>query len=312
MTVYEEGQWAEPVQSRPLFSVGLAAFNGVSWLDEQLDSILAQEGVQVRIFVSIDPSDDGTEELIAKRARQDKRIILLPQERRFGNAARNFYRLLRDIDLGDYDYLALADQDDIWLPDKLFRAVTLIRQGDYAAYSSNVIAFWPDGRKKVINKSQPMQKYDFLFEAAGPGASYVFAAQFAREMQKFIILRSQEVDQVSLHDWFFYAFARSRSYRWKIDSRVGLMYRQHGANHLGANTGFVAIISRFRSIASGWYRNEVVKIADLCPPHEEYFTRKIKTGRWRSRWFVMLHIGQCRRRFLDRLILFLCCLFGLF
>ena len=299
-------------QSEPHFAVALAAFNGVLWLDEQLDSILAQEGVQVRIFVSVDPSDDGTEKLIEKRACQDKRIVLLPQSDRFGNAARNFYRLLRDIDLSDYDYLALADQDDIWLPDKLFRAATLIRHGDYAAYSSNVTAFWLDGRQKVIDKSQRMLKYDFFFEAAGPGASYVFTAQLAQVMQKFIILHEKEVDKVSLHDWLFYAFARSRGYHWTIDSRPGLMYRQHAANHLGANAGFNAFKKRLNRISSGWYRNEMLKILTLCSLQEEFVFKPGAADRWRLRWCVMCHIGQCRRRLLDRLILFLCCLFGLF
>lgn len=300
------------IPPEPHFAVALAAFNGALWLDEQLDSILAQKGVEVKIFVSVDPSVDGTEELVEKRAIQDHRIVLLPDRGRFGNAARNFYRLLRDIDLSGYDYLALADQDDIWLEDKLLRAATLMQRGEYVAYSSNVTAFWPDGREKVINKAQRMKNYDFLFEAAGPGATYVFTASFAVLMQKFIDSHADEVDKVSLHDWFFYAFARSREYRWLIDSRSGLMYRQHAANHLGANTGFPAFKHRVSSIVSGWYRQEVVKITRLCSPHVKYFSVKMDAGRWRSRWFVMRHISHCRRRLLDRSILFLCCLLGLF
>lgn len=298
--------------SGPCCAVCLAAFDGVLWLDEQLDSILSQKGVNVRILVSIDPSSDGTEELITRRISEDNRIVLLPQKRKFGNAARNFYRLLRDVDFSDCEYVALADQDDIWLPDKLSVAVSRMQRGGYDAYSSNVVAFWPDGQKKIINKAQKMRAYDFLFEAAGPGASYVFSSSLARELQRFVTSNSADVNEVALHDWLFYAFSRSQGYRWFIDSRPGFLYRQHSANHLGANSGFVAFKNRLRRVSSGWYRLEISKIAKLCCSPGDSFCQQIRTKSWRTRWFLMWHIGQCRRRYLDRVIFFICCLFGLF
>jgi len=296
----------------PKFAVVLAAFNGISWLDEQLDSILAQRGVQVQIFVSIDPSTDGTEQHVAARAMRDPRVVMLPEQGKFLNAARNFYRLVCDLQLDGFDYLAFSDQDDIWLVDKLLRAHTLLQQGDYAAYSSNVTAFWPDGREQLIDKSQPLRGKDFLFEAAGPGSTYVFNQTLAQNLQNFIIANRKVVDHIALHDWFFYAFSRSRFYHWFIDSRSGVMYRQHAENHLGVNAGITAFKDRFKKISSGWYRNEVAKIARLCCHQDDLFYRGVSSAGWRSRLFVMRHIDQCRRRWLDRAVLFFCCLFGLF
>ncbi len=298
--------------STPHFAVVLAAFNGVLWLEEQLESILNQVDVSVQIFISIDFSDDGTEKLVATRAASDSRIVMLEQSGCAGGAARNFYRLLRDVVLDDFDYLALSDQDDIWLPDKLSRAVMLMQQGDYAAYSSNVTAFWPNGRKQFIDKAQTMRQKDFLFEAAGPGSTYVFNHILAQSLKDFMLLQRVEVDKIALHDWFFYAFARSQKYRWFIDLRPGLLYRQHEANHLGVNTGMTAFKDRLKGISSGWYRGEVDKIARLCCSDKDPFLRAVSCGGWRSRLFVMGHIGQCRRRLLDRIILFFCCLVGLF
>jgi len=298
--------------SKPYFAVALAAFNGVLWLDVQLDSILAQQGVNVKIFVSIDPSDDGTEDLVASRALRDERVVVLPQSGCYKNAARNFYRLLCDIDFAGFDYLSFADQDDIWLPDKLLRASTIMKQYDSSAYSSNVTAFWPDGNTQLINKSQPPRQRDYLFEAAGPGATYVLTISLARALQQFVVSKRDEVDVVSLHDWFFYAFVRSNGYRWTIDSRPGLMYRQHAENHLGANTGFTAHRERFKAITSGWYRDEILKISCLCCSSSDPFLKALNAGGWNSRLFLMRHIGQCRRRWLDRVTLFSSCLFGFF
>ncbi|MFA6687246.1 MAG: glycosyltransferase [Desulfuromonas sp.] len=65
--------------SYPAVAILLAAYNGAEWLDSQLESILAQEGVYVTLFVSVDPSTDKTAELIAGWATRDPRIIVLLQ-----------------------------------------------------------------------------------------------------------------------------------------------------------------------------------------------------------------------------------------
>lgn len=80
---------------RPRFLVCLAAFNGIKWLSVQLDSILAQSGIDVVVMVSVDRSSDGTEALIDARARDEPRLVVLPHGHRFGGAARNFFSFVR-------------------------------------------------------------------------------------------------------------------------------------------------------------------------------------------------------------------------
>ena len=48
--------------NRPLIAVCLAAYNGRAYLQDQMDSILGQAGVNVLVFVSVDRSSDGTED----------------------------------------------------------------------------------------------------------------------------------------------------------------------------------------------------------------------------------------------------------
>ena len=63
-----------------------------------------------------------------------------------------------------------ADQDDIWFPNKLHRAWDNIVGGRCDVYSSDVRAFWPDGRFENIVKSMPQKEFDYLFEARDPDA----------------------------------------------------------------------------------------------------------------------------------------------
>ena len=174
------------MKSPPTVAVCLAAFNGVRWLAEQLDSILLQRDVEVTVFVSVDASTDGTEQWFDVRATENAQIIVLPHGEHFGGASRNFFRILRDVDFTGFDYVCFADQDDIWLTGKLLRAHQILTKTGAAAYSSNVVAFWCSGRKVLVEKSQPQRQWDYLFEAAGPGCTYVLDSALAIELQNFV------------------------------------------------------------------------------------------------------------------------------
>ena len=150
------------MQALPRVAICLAAFNGTRWLDEQLDSILRQEGVLPTVYVSVDCSTDGTEAWIDRRAADDSRIVVLPHGKRFGTAAKNFFRLLREVDFAEFDYVSLADQDDIWLENKLFHAITRMESLSLDAFSSDVMAFWEDGHRQLVKKSYAQKKYDYF------------------------------------------------------------------------------------------------------------------------------------------------------
>jgi rhamnosyltransferase len=290
----------------PRIAVLMAAYNGKEWLNEQVESILKQEGVDVTLYISVDQSSDSTEELVNSLAINDTRIQVLPHGLRFGGAAPNFYHLIKSVDFSQYDFVALSDQDDIWSKDKLARASSSIETGNWDAYSSNVTAFWPDGKMQLIHKAQAQVQWDFLFEAAGPGCTYVLNKSLATHLQEFIRGGWHEVQTIDLHDWMIYAFARANNYRWKIDSISGLLYRQHMKNQVGANVGMRAIFSRFKKITSGWWLDQALQIAMLLHLQNQSF---VKSWSDRTRFGYLslsFHSCQCRRRLRDKfLFLFL-------
>lgn len=280
----------------PQIAVCLAAYNGMHWLAEQVNSILGQQGVDVRVFVSVDVSSDGTESWFDARATADSRIVLLPHGERFGGAARNFFRLLREVDFSGFDKVCFADQDDIWQADKLARACRKLLENQADAYSSNVLAFWPDGRRVLIDKAQPQRKWDFLFEAAGPGCTYVLSASLAQAIQHALRTNADIEKHVALHDWFIYAFARARGLRWVIDSYPGVLYRQHGGNQVGANFGLTAARRRLEKMFGGWWFSQAQWIARLVGQDDApIVVRGLKRGRWGMLWLAT-QAWHCRRR----------------
>lgn len=295
-----------PVEE-PKVAVLLAAFNGMHWIAEQLDSILIQHAVDVTLYISIDPSTDGTENWCAAFASKHSNVTVLPCAGRFGGASRNFFRLIRDVGIEQYDFIALADQDDIWYPDKLQRAIESLGRHRADAYSSNVTAFWPEGRTVLLDKAQPQVKWDYLFEAAGPGCTYVLSKQLARSLKAAIFENWQLIQKVSLHDWYFYAFARSQGYRWHIDPVPSMLYRQHERNQVGANTGLNALIARYKTIHDGWWFHQVQLIAGLVIQE----TKPLFHGWVKLRRTQLMRLSfsawQCRRRVRDKIFFFIIC-----
>lgn len=289
----------------------LAAYNGCSSIKEQLNTIIRQSNATIDIVISVDLSDDDTFIICSDYAKKYNNVSLLPYGDRFGGAGKNFYRLLKDTDLSGYDYIAFSDQDDIWPENKLAKAAEMLQQ--YDCYSSNVTAFWEDGRQVLINKAQPQRQRDFLFEAAGPGCTYVFKREVAIKFKTWLVERYKQVgEDIALHDWLLYAFARSQGYTWFIDPESMMLYRQHANNQVGTNNSFGAAKKRLQMIKSKWYRNQCTKIAEHLALHHLSIVKYGLNKGYVGNLYLLFHVNQLRRRLRDRVALSIALFFNLF
>jgi len=284
-------------------AVLLTVYNGREFIEEQLQSILQQQGVNLHIFISVDLSTDNSYQWCCDFADKHPQITVLPYGQTFGGAAANFYHLIKEVDFSAYDAVALSDHDDIWLEDKLLTACTKLADDNYDAYSGNVMAFWDDGRQHLINKALPQRKYDYLFEAAGPGCTYVLRTEPMLQFKTLLASKWEQAQLVGLHDWFIYAFFRANGLVWFIDSDYKLLYRQHTENQVGVNKGWQANLKRLALLRNGWIKQQVVVISDLVGNHSLNV---------HSRLAILKNISQLRRRFRDRCILFFIALIGLY
>ncbi|KTB58719.1 glycosyltransferase [Pseudomonas syringae] len=293
--------------SPPKVAVLMAAYNGMAWIEDQLESILKQVNVGVSVYISVDTSTDNTESWCSAYAERRSNVTMLPNAGPFGGAARNFFRLIRDVDFSSFDYVAFADQDDIWYPHKLERATSVLDLERYDAYSSNVVAFWPDGRRRLIDKSQPQTQLDYLFEAAGPGCTYVLTRKLALEFKMSLEEHWNSAQNVSLHDWYCYAFARSHDFRWFIDPAPGMDYRQHSGNQVGANVGIASLTTRLKNIADGWWLEQVLLI-DYLTGRNPALIRKSEHASHLLILRLIFKAAQCRRRRRDKFLFIVACL----
>ena len=284
-------------------AVLLASYNGVKYIREQIDSILNQKEVNVTIFISDDLSTDKTIEYLQNIYKDEKRLVYLESNQKFGGAAKNFYRLIKDVDFLNFDYISLADQDDIWYEDKLIRAIKTMEEKQIDAYSSNVLAFWEDGKKVLINKSQPQKKYDFLFASAGPGCTYVMKKDFLIDFKNQMLKKCPLLEKIDLHDWLLYAYARTNNYKWFVDNIPSMLYRQHSNNEFGANSGLKTFKKRWIKARNGWYREQILNTANFCN-YNNNITNAIKKNTFFDKLYLALNVFKLRKKISESVVLF--------
>ena len=286
----------------PLVAVLIATYNGESWLQQQVDTILAQEGVRVHIVASDDSSTDATPEILNRYAAHRPLVCLPRASARMGNANRNFLRLVSEAPLCDAQFVAFADQDDLWHAEKLARAIAELARTDAHAYSSNVTAFWPDGRTQILVKSQPQRRHDHLFESAGPGCTFVFTREAFERLRSWVRADYVRLRESPVHDWLIYAFARVRGWRWHIDDASLMDYRQHDLNEVGANIGLRAARRRLGLLRDGRFRRNAIQIASLIED-TSWVSHSLRRLTPLDRLRLALAFRSLRRRWRDALLM---------
>ena len=257
------------VEVRPRVLVLLAACNGTPFIIDQVTSILGQHDVDVEVLVSVDTSADGTEAIVTELAEIEPRVRFLPHGQHFGSAAPNFCRLMMEADLTGFTHVALADQDDVWFPNKLARGTEQMRQRSASCYSSNVISWFGNGRTRLLNKAQPQKRWDHLFSSAGPGCTYVFTSDAMVDFAHWLRGHQEQVAAVAYHDWLLYAWMRTHGRTWYIDPLPTMRYRQHSANQLGAHFGLQATIRRANDVKKNWFTDQVRAVAECTGAQDE-------------------------------------------
>jgi glycosyltransferase involved in cell wall biosynthesis len=214
----------------PCVTVVMPVYNGEGFLTTQIESILAQENVCVRLVIADDASTDGSWQLLCDLAASDPRIHLVRNNQNLG-LLRTLARLLQGIET---PYFALSDQDDIWDRQKLARSVQALVRRSAALVYSDVRLVDETGRVTVeqylsARKLRPIEGRDpapFVFRNPAIGHTMVGTKEVADLVGQF--------DPVlSAHEVWVIACACRLGPVVFLDAVLG-SYRQHSKNAVGA------------------------------------------------------------------------------
>lgn len=227
----------------------MCTFNGEAHLKEQLNSIHRQSFKHIDIWISDDGSTDNTLTILndfrQSWLKGSFEILQGPQQ----GFAVNFLSLVCNGEI-QADLYAYSDQDDVWEPDKLSRAMHQIEQHHKipALYCSRTSLIAECG-KSMNQKSPKFQRLpsfaNALVQSLAGGNTMVF-----NKAARAVILKAG-MQKIISHDWWTYMLISGAGGKVFYDAEPSTRYRQHSDNQIGANTGYIAKITRLSMLLKG-------------------------------------------------------------
>ena len=108
-----------------MISVLLPTYNGEKFISDSVDSVLSQTFRDIELLIGINGPKDKTEAVLEKI--NDERLSIL----HLSNEPMGVSKTLNDLlSLCKYDYIAIQDDDDIWMKDKLEKQIPLLEKND--------------------------------------------------------------------------------------------------------------------------------------------------------------------------------------
>ncbi|MDF1548305.1 MAG: glycosyltransferase family 2 protein [Bacteroidales bacterium] len=275
-----------------LISIALATYNGEKFLAEFLDSVYSQSYQNIEVIAVDDCSTDETEEILAKY----KNTHGLKYEVNSENLGfiKNFEKVLS---LCSGEYIALADQDDIWFPEKV--ATLLDNIGNHLLIHSDAILI--DAKKNKIadsftrfsNKKVRLTSFkNLLFYNNVTGCTSMIKKELIQKALPF-------PDKIIYHDWWL-ALVAAKYGNIQYLQEPFLYYRQHDNVSGGAEImqlkplisnsifkGFLIdryeknlkFINWFQSIKTFFNienANELKLINGMINYHNTFFTQRVR------------------------------------
>jgi glycosyltransferase involved in cell wall biosynthesis len=111
----------------PLVSITICTYNGESFIEETLNSVLGQTYTNFEVVIVDDGSKDGTLDIIKKYAAIDSRIIWFSRQNSGLPASRNFA-----FSKSNGQWIAIIDQDDICYPDRIKQQIEIAEKNPNA------------------------------------------------------------------------------------------------------------------------------------------------------------------------------------
>lgn len=230
-----------------VIDVLLACYNGSAYLPQQLASLTAQSGEDFRVLMQDDGSQDGTPELLADWCQRDRRFQLVSDAspQRIHSAIGNFWSLLQQ---SDAPYIALCDQDDEWLPQRLHCCMAAMQAAELRWGADTPLLIHSDAQ---LIDAQGAILHESFFRHQGWDAEATTLPRLLvqNNVTGCTVLLNRPLCRLALahgdparmhmHDWFLALTAAAFGQVICIPQPL-VRYRQHGENVMGASQAGLA------------------------------------------------------------------------
>ena len=227
----------------PKVHILLSTYNGAKYIEEQLKSIFEQTYQNFTLFVRDDGSSDNTVEILKSFIKEyeitSDKIIILPNEQNINIGWKSSFWMLMD-KCGGADYYAFADQDDVWLPEKLEYAVEKIRKEnvEIPTFYFSQYYYCDENLNKLHlapTPTLPIAFKDVMFYTPAFGFSMVI-----NECLRNKALETNERDGL-VHDGWLQKIAAALG-KIIYDERCTALYRRHSGAVTFSNVNLIATL----------------------------------------------------------------------
>ena len=232
--------------------IGLALYQGAEHVGAQLDSIAVQTHRDWRLVASDDGSRDAGPGILRDFAARYPagQVELVDGPGR--GSTRNFLSLIRHARPGEF--LAFADQDDLWHADKLARGLSALSSQPGAGLYCARTTICDEALNPLTGSRRFPGPFDFrnaLVQAVTPGNTLLLPPDM-------VALAARAADAadaagIEAHDWWLYQLAAGAGRAVIRDDAEVLLYRQHAGNLKGRNDTLAAMRARLGQLFAGKY-----------------------------------------------------------
>lgn len=250
----------------------MSVYNGQQYIREQIDSLLKQQDVDVHILIRDDGSPSADSVNIISDYIASGAPISLVRGSNLGFSL-SFSALIKEAydKFGCFDYYAFCDQDDVWLSDKLKRAVEKLDQEDSftsvkpVAYCSattlvdkNLV---PLKRKHKTSRTITITKNNCLLQSCATGCTMVF------NKAALTLYATHMPSELYAHDMMMYQMCVFLGHVI-YDPNSYILYRQHGNNQIGSSNAWGRMKKRLEyKKHAGTLQLQAQRLLDLYKEH---------------------------------------------
>ncbi|TCZ67883.1 glycosyltransferase family 2 protein [Flaviaesturariibacter aridisoli] len=270
----------------PLVSVVMCTYNGARFVGEQLESILQQTYSPIEVVVADDASKDDTYELLQQYAARDGRIRLSRNAQNTGYNI-NFSNACA---AATGDFIAIADQDDIWEPTKIAELMDAIQKDDNIVLVHGISARFEEREHphlrslKLVNYFRGNDLRLFYLSNYISGHNMLF--------RRRLLDRSLPFPGHVYYDWWLAAQACLIG-RIEAVEKIQVWHRMHGGNATGGAKPRLAFWKQVQSILP-----TILESPDIQPAHRAFGQELLahyqrdfpeKEFSWPLFWFLLKH-----------------------
>jgi glycosyltransferase involved in cell wall biosynthesis len=265
---------------KPLISIALCTYNGERFLQAQLDTLVNQDYPNKEIIAVDDASTDGTLAILKEYAVNYPFIHIYQNELNLG-FRKSFEKAIR---LGKGELIALSDQDDLWMLEKLSIMQAHIDENQLLYHDSAFIKengdFLNKNMSDVVNMYAGDSFKPFLFFNSVSGHACVFKNTLVEHVLPL---------PVSIYHDHWIAFVAANMGTIGYVAKPLVQYRQHEhtgtnilklddrkpADHLSGKNKILSTLAGFEAMNDFAFNKEPVFLQKLVQLYRKRLTTSI-------------------------------------